>query len=95
MIVVHTLMGLQGARCPDGRDAVVGGAARPPGQVPVARHVRLYPSLDKADRIYVSFDERLMAYRLADGQALWTKPATRERPHPGHRAASRRNHHAA
>jgi hypothetical protein len=24
----------------------------------------------------VSFDERLMAYRLADGQALWAKPAT-------------------
>jgi len=38
--------------------------------------VRLYPSLDKPDRIYVSFDDRLMAYRLADGQALWPKPPT-------------------
>src|SRR5207248_7519573 len=41
-----------------------------------ARHVRLFPSLDKSDRIYVGFDDRLMAYRLADGQALWAKPAT-------------------
>jgi len=40
--------------------------------------VRLYPSLDKTDRVYVSFDDRLMAYRLADGQALWTKPPTIE-----------------
>jgi hypothetical protein len=37
--------------------------------------VRLYPSLTRSDRIYVSFDDRLMAYRLADGQALWAKPA--------------------
>jgi hypothetical protein len=37
--------------------------------------VRLYPSLDKPDRIYVSFDDALMAYRLADGQALWANPS--------------------
>jgi outer membrane protein assembly factor BamB len=43
-----------------------------------ARHVRLYPSVNKADRLYVSFDDRLMAFRLADGQALWAKPATVE-----------------
>src|SRR5436190_1301252 len=42
------------------------------------RHVRLYPSLNKADRIYVSFDDHLMAYGLADGQALWAKPASVE-----------------
>src|SRR5881398_1112454 len=41
-----------------------------------ARHVRLYPSVNKSDRLYVGFDDRLMAYRLADGQALWAKPAT-------------------
>src|SRR5436305_6163361 len=39
-------------------------------------NVRLYPTLAKNDRIYVSYDERLMAYRLADGQPLWSKPAT-------------------
>jgi hypothetical protein len=40
------------------------------------RVAHLYPSFDKPDRFYVSYDERLMAYRLADGQALWTAPAT-------------------
>jgi len=37
--------------------------------------VRLFPSIDKPDRIYVGFDDRLMAYKLADGQPLWAKPA--------------------
>ncbi|HEV2750015.1 MAG TPA: PQQ-binding-like beta-propeller repeat protein, partial [Gemmatimonadales bacterium] len=75
MIVVHTLLGL---RALDARS----GAVRWSATLPTARagnparHVRLYPSLDKTDRIYVSFDDRLMAYRLADGQALWAKPAT-------------------
>jgi len=75
MIVVHTLMGL---RALDARS----GAVRWSATLPTARagnparHVRLYPSLDKTDRIYVSFDDRLMAYRLADGQALWSKPPT-------------------
>jgi hypothetical protein len=74
MIVVHTLMGL---RALDARS----GAMRWSAVLPTARagnparHVRLYPSLTKPDRIYVSFDDRLMAYRLADGQALWAKPA--------------------
>src|SRR5438128_5358219 len=77
VIVVHTLTGL---RALDART----GAVRWSAVLPTARagnparHVRLYPSLDKTDRIYVSFDDRLMAYRLADGQALWTKPPTIE-----------------
>jgi hypothetical protein len=75
MIVVHTLMGLRAL------DAHT-GATRWSAALPTARagnpakHVQLYPSLDKSDRIYVSFDDRLMAYRLADGQPLWAKPAT-------------------
>jgi outer membrane protein assembly factor BamB len=72
-IVVHTLMGL---RAMDARTGEVRWSAVLPtakADVP-PKQVRLYPSTDKSDRIYVSFDERLMAYRLADGQALWTKP---------------------
>jgi len=75
MIVVHTLMGL---RALDARS----GAVRWSATLPTAkagspgRHVRLYPSIDRSDRIYVSFDDRLMAYRLADGEPLWVKPAT-------------------
>jgi hypothetical protein len=75
MIVVHTLTGLKGM---DSRS----GETRWSATLPTARagnpakHVQLYPSYDKKDRIYVSFDDRLMAYRLADGQPLWTKPAT-------------------
>src|SRR5438046_593834 len=67
MIVVHTLMGL---RALDARS----GAVRWSATLPTARagnparHVRLFPSLDKTDRIYVGFDDRLMAYRLADGE---------------------------
>lgn len=74
MIVVHTLMGL---RALDART----GAVRWSATLPTPRFggpphfVKLYPSMDKADRIYVSFDDSLMAYRLADGQALWAKPA--------------------
>jgi outer membrane protein assembly factor BamB len=74
-IVVHTLMGL---RAMDARTGQVRWSATLPtakAGTP-AHHVRLYPSLDKNDRIYVSFDDRLMAYRLADGQPLWAKPAT-------------------
>jgi len=77
MIVVHTLMGLLAL---DARTGAVRWSAasttsrwaQPP------RHVRLYPSLNKADRIYMSFDDHLMAYSLADGQALWAKPASVE-----------------
>jgi len=74
MIVVHTLMGLRAL------DAKT-GAIRWTAALPMARNgavphqVRLYPSFAKNDRIYVSYDDRLMAYRLADGQALWAKPA--------------------
>ena len=77
MIVVHTLTGL---RALDARTGVMRWSATLPTARAgnPARHVRLYPSLDKTDRIYVSFDDRLMAYRLADGQALWTKPPTIE-----------------
>jgi outer membrane protein assembly factor BamB len=75
MIVVHTLMGL---RALDARTGEVRWTASLPmarsGAVP--NYVRLYPSLEKNDRIYVSYDERLMPYRLSDGQPLWTKPAT-------------------
>jgi outer membrane protein assembly factor BamB len=73
MIVIHTLIGLRAL------DAHTGGM-RWSAELPkerfayAARHVRLYPSVDKADRIYVSFDDKLMAYRLADGQALWATP---------------------
>ena len=75
LIVVHTLMGLKAL---DARS----GETRWSAALPTARtgnpakHVRLYASLDKSERIYVSFDDRLMAYRLADGQPLWAKPAT-------------------
>jgi outer membrane protein assembly factor BamB len=74
-IVVHTLMGLKAldARTGDVRWSATLPTARAGNP---ARHVRLYPSVDKTDRIYVSFDDRLMAYRLADGQTLWAKPAT-------------------
>ncbi|OLC89606.1 MAG: hypothetical protein DMD38_08875 [Gemmatimonadetes bacterium] len=74
VIVVHTLMGLRAL------DAKT-GAIRWTATMPMARSgavphkVRLYPSLAKNDRIYVSYDDRLMAYRLADGQPLWAKPA--------------------
>jgi outer membrane protein assembly factor BamB len=77
MIVVHTLTGL---RALDART----GAVRWSAVLPTARagnparHVRLYPSLNKPDRLYVSFDDRLMAYALADGRALWARPATAE-----------------
>ena len=75
MIVVNTLTGLRGMDARTG--AVRWSAALPTARAGnPARHVRLYPSLDKTDRIYVSFDDRLMAYRLADGQPLWAKPAT-------------------
>lgn len=72
-IVVHTLMALKALD-------VRTGEVRWSATLPTARsgnpgkNVRLYPS--RADRIYVSFDDRLMAYRLTDGQPLWTKPAT-------------------
>jgi outer membrane protein assembly factor BamB len=75
MIVVHTLMGL---RALDAKTGDVRWSATLPtakANSP-AKHVRLYPSIDKTDRIYVSFDDRLMPYRLADGQPLWAKPAT-------------------
>ena len=75
MIVLHTLMGLRAldARTGEMRWSAVLPTAKSGS---VARRVRLYPSLGMSDRIYVSFDERLMAYRLSDGQALWAKPAT-------------------
>jgi outer membrane protein assembly factor BamB len=74
VIVVHTLMGL---RALDAKTGSVRWAATLPTARAgnPAKHVQLYQSIDKNDRIYVSFDDRLMAYRLADGQALWAKPA--------------------
>lgn len=77
MIVVHTLVGLRALDARSG--AVRWSAALPTARAGnPARHVRLYPSYARSDRIYVSFDDRLMAYRLADGQALWVKPPTIE-----------------
>src|SRR2546423_7775340 len=72
-IIVHTLMGLRSLDARTG--AVRWSATLPTQRGMVARYVRLYGSVDKADRIYVSFDDSLMAYKLADGQALWAKPA--------------------
>jgi len=74
MIVVHTLTGL---RALDARTGTVRWSAVLPTARAgnPARHVRLYPSLKKHDRLYVSFDDRLMAYALADGRALWASPA--------------------
>src|SRR5437773_6897755 len=75
VIVVNTLMGL---RALDAKTGTVRWSAT----LPVARagnparRVQLYPSIDKPDRIYVSFDDRLMAYALADGHTLWAKPPT-------------------
>jgi outer membrane protein assembly factor BamB len=75
VIVVYTLMGL---RALDARTGAIRWTASlqmaHSGAVP--HKVLLYQSVAKPDRIYVSYDERLMAYRLADGQPLWAKPAT-------------------
>jgi len=73
MIVVHTLMGLRALDARTG--AVRWSATLPTNRGIMAQHVRLYPSIDKPNRIYVSFNDSLMAYNLADGQALWAKPA--------------------
>jgi hypothetical protein len=75
VLVVYTLLGLRALDAKTG--AVRWSATLPPSRAAsLGRHIRLYPSLEKTDRMYVSFGERLMAYRLADGQALWSKPAT-------------------
>ncbi len=75
MIIVHTLMGLRGLDARTG--AVRWSATLPTARAGnPARHVQLFPSLGKPDRIYVGFDDRLMAYAIADGRALWPKPAT-------------------
>jgi outer membrane protein assembly factor BamB len=73
VIVVNTLTSLRGL---DARTGATRWSATLPTARPgnPARHVRLFPS-QKPDRIYVGFDDRLMAYRLADGQPLWPKPA--------------------
>ena len=74
VIVVYTLMGLRALDAKTG--AIRWTAALPMARSGAVPHqVRLYPSLGKTDRIYVSYDDRLMAYRLADGQPLWQKPA--------------------
>ena len=75
VIVVYTLMGL---RALDAKS----GAIRWTASLPMARSgaiphkVLLYQSVARPDRMYVSYDERLMAYRLSDGHPLWTQPAT-------------------
>jgi len=75
MIVVHTLMGLRGVNAKTG--AMRWSAALPTQRAGnPARHVTLIPSLGHPDRLYVGFDDRLMAYAINDGRALWAKPAT-------------------
>jgi hypothetical protein len=72
MIVVYTQLGL---RALDARTGAVRWSAKTPTNrfgAPAFR-VQLFPSVDKADRIYASFDDSLMAYRLSDGQPLWAK----------------------
>ncbi len=73
VIVVHTLLGL---RALEAKTGTVRWSATLPTQMAgqPGRHVRLYTSHDDKNRIYVSFDNRLMAYSLADGKALWAKP---------------------
>src|ERR1043166_7497901 len=75
MIVVHTLMGL---RALDAKTGAIPWTASLPmarnGAVP--HQVRLYPSFAKNDRIYVSYDDRLMAYRLPGAPGLWAEPGT-------------------
>jgi outer membrane protein assembly factor BamB len=74
MIVVHTLMGLRGLDARTGK--VRWSATLPTARAGnPARHVQLFPSLGHSDRVYVGFDDRLMAYAIADGRALWPKPA--------------------
>src|SRR5262249_27362808 len=69
-----TLMGL---RALDAKTGAIRWTATLPmahsGAVP--HQVHLYASLRKNDRFYVSYDDRLMAYGLAKGEALWPKPA--------------------
>ena len=73
IIVVHTLLGLRALEAKTG--TVRWSATLPTEKAGFpGRKVRLYASRDQADRIYVSFDNRLMAYSLADGKALWAKP---------------------
>ena len=75
MIVVHTLMGLRGLDARTG--AIRWSATLPTARAGnPARHVQLFPSLGQPERLYVGFDDRLMAYNIADGKPLWAKPAT-------------------
>jgi len=75
MIVVHTLMGLRGLDARSG--AIRWSATLPTARAGnPARHVQLFPSLSQPERLYVGFDDRLMAYTIADGKPLWAKPAT-------------------
>lgn len=73
-IVVYTLMGL---RALDARTGAVRWSSElPRGRFSALPHsVKLYPSIDRPDRMFVSFDDSLMAYGLANGKALWDKPA--------------------
>jgi hypothetical protein len=73
VIVVHTLLGL---RALDAKTGQVRWSATLPTarQGNPAGHVRLHAALDASDRFYASFDDRLMAFSLADGKALWAKP---------------------
>jgi outer membrane protein assembly factor BamB len=72
MIVVYTQLGL---RALDAHTGEVRWLAKTPTNRfgSSTFHAQLFASVDKADRIYASFDDSLMAYRLSDGQPLWAK----------------------
>jgi outer membrane protein assembly factor BamB len=75
VIVVYTLMGLRALDAKTG--AIRWTAALQMARSGTVPHqVLLYQSVAKPDRIYVSYDERLMAYGLTDGKPLWPKPAS-------------------
>ena len=75
VIVVYTLMGLRALDAKSG--AIRWTAALPMARSGAIPHkVLLYQSVARPDRMYVSYDERLMAYRLSDGHPLWAQPAT-------------------
>jgi outer membrane protein assembly factor BamB len=74
-IVVYTLLGLRALDAKTGAvrwSATLPSAKGGAGSVPA--HVRLHALRGQDDRVYVSFDNRLMPFALADGKPLWAKP---------------------
>src|SRR3989449_573459 len=74
MIVVHTLMGLRAVDARSG--AVRWSAVLPPAPAGnPARHVRLFPSLGKTERLYAGFYGPRLAYPHARGSAPSRAPS--------------------